>query len=172
MGAAVIDTDAVYHSLVSGGSKCLLELVSAFGEGILNSDGSLNRPSLAAAVFQDREKHALLNSISHKHVLKKVREIIAELSEKGARAVLVDAPMLFESGFDKECDLTLGVIAPTEVRISRITERDGISRERALARISNQLSDREIEKRCDYVIYNGGEDILPRVSELSKLFLN
>ena len=170
-GFAVIDTDAVYHRLVSEKSPCLDELVENFGEGILGGDGSLNRGALAAIAFSTPELSRRLNEVTHKHVLGEVRKIIAGLP-KSARGVLVDAPMLFESGFDKECDTVIGVIAPREIRLFRIMQRDGISRERAEARISAQLSDDKIENMCSYVIYNDGEaDLTERVDEICKTIL-
>ena len=171
-GIPVIDTDAVYHGLVSGKSPCLDELRATFGDGIIAHDGSLDRVKLAAIAFSDEHNHKMLNKIAHRHVLDKVREIISELESDGARAVLVDAPMLFESGFDSECDLVIGVIADEKTRLKRIIERDGISEERAIARISSQLPNDELIKRCDVIIENNGTDSLfGRVSEIRTLIM-
>lgn len=172
-GITVIDTDAVYRNLVSSGSECLSELALAFGKEIISPDGSLNRPLLAKLAFSSPERHKLLNTITHSHVLRAVREIIKKLEEDGAQAVIVDAPMLFESGFDKECDFIIGMVAPDAVRISRIMERDGISKERAEERIRVQLTSNEIEKRCDAVIYNDKDsELSSRVGELCDKILN
>ncbi len=139
-GIPVIDTDAVYHDMISHSTECLKQITDVFGGGVLRSDGALDRSALSRIVFSDKSKHEVLNAITHKHILAKTRQIIKELSAAGKKCVIVDAPMLFESGFDAECDMTLGVVADTDIRIGRITERDGISSERAAARISNQLS--------------------------------
>ena len=157
LGFSVIDTDAVYHRILSEGGDCVNELRREFGDGIMQG-ASLDRKELAKIVFSDAEKHRVLNTITHKHILSDVRATIRELSRKGERAVIVDAPMLFESGFDKECDITLGVVADENIRIDRIVNRDGITRERALARISNQLSTSQIVEKCDFVITNNGSD--------------
>lgn len=163
-GFIAIDTDKVYHGLTSSLTDCLRELVDEFGEGILNQSGALDRRKLAAIVFAngtDKQKHAALNRIAHKHVLEKVREMIAEYEKEGYAAVLVDAPMLFESGFDKECDAVIAVTADKDARVDRIVLRDSISREAALARIEAQLSDEILTARSDYTIRNDDISALP-----------
>ncbi len=158
-GIPSIDADKVYHELTEKPSLCLSELVSAFGTEILNVDGGLDRGALGKIVFYGEgaeKRREKLNQISHKHVLSRIRELISEYEGKGAPAVLVDAPLLFESGFNSECDLVILVTADREVRIARITERDGISREAAERRINSQISDEELSSRVDFVIDNSG----------------
>lgn len=157
-GIARIDTDAVYHELTSYMSACLSELVSYFGKDIVR-DGALDRRVLSDIVFNKDDSHIkleALNRISHKHVLAKAREMIAELESRGAYAVLVDAPMLFESGFNSECDVIISVLAEEETRIRRIVARDNISAEDARRRISSQHSNDWLAERSDYIIYNNG----------------
>ena len=89
-------------------------------------------------------------------MLDEVRRIIGE-SEGMYPAVIVDAPLLFESGFDRECELVIAVTAPAEMRISRIIERDGITREAALGRISAQISDDTLISRAEFVIRNDSD---------------
>ena len=173
-GSSVIDTDAVYHDLVAQRSECLDELTLAFGNEILTDSGALDRVALAAIVFSDPEKHKLLNRISHKHVLNKVRKMIADIGARGGRYVIVDAPMLFESGFDKECDVTVGVVASDKTRIQRIMRRDGISFERAVARISAQMPCDKIADMCDFVINNDGDEnaLSVQIEDLACKILN
>ena len=159
-GIPFIDTDRVYREMTSGDSECLRELRASFGDGIVASDGSLDRRRLAELVFSGDDanaRRALLNSIAHKHILDETRRRIKTFFARGARTVVVDAPLLFESGFDKECDFIVAVIADREVRIERIMRRDGIDRSAATARIASQLSDGELIKRADAVIENNGE---------------
>lgn len=158
-GIPSIDTDAVYHTLTGGRSPCTDALAKEFGSEILREDGSLDRKKLAAIVFsgEDKDKkRAALNSISHKFVLDETRRMLAEYERGGASAALVDAPLLFESGFDRECDLIIAVTADKSVRVSRIISRDGISEDAALARISVQLPDEYLLERADFVIDNSG----------------
>ena len=77
--------------------------------------------------------------------------------DQGCLAAIVDAPVLFESGFDSECDLVIGVVANVETRISRIVLRDRISREAAIARINSQMTDDELVSRCDFIINNDSD---------------
>ena len=79
-------------------------------------------------------------------------------SAAGDAAAIIDAPLLFESGFNVWCDWTVAVIADREVRIGRIMARDGISRESAANRIDCQPPEKFYIKRCDYIIYNNGTE--------------
>ena len=85
--------------------------------------------------------------------------------------MLIDAPLLYESGFDRECDLTIAVTAPEEVRLERIVRRDGISREEAERRIAAQIPDEELAERADYVIRNGADlpDVFFQVKNILSL---
>lgn len=157
-GFAHIDTDKIYHELTDKSSPCLDELTFAFGKEIINEKGGLDRTSLAERVFNSPNKDEYrkkLNEIAHKHVLTAVREILPRLKAEGFAAALVDAPLLFESGFDKECDLILAVVAPREVRMKRICERDGITPDAAERRIASQLSDEFLISHSDFCLTNG-----------------
>ena len=153
-----IDADEVYHSLTSRETPCLNELRSEFGDDIITADGSLDRKALAEIVFSGHNTNAIkrLNAISHRHVLREIRRIIKAADEKYS-AVLVDAPLLFESGFDTECDLVVAVLAPREERIRRIIVRDNITEEAAARRIDAQISDPELTSRADFVIKNDSD---------------
>ena len=159
-GFAHIDTDKIYHDITDKPSPCLDELVDVFGKKILNLAGGLDRPSLAEIVFNSQNKDEFrkqLNEIAHRHVLFTVRKLLPTLKSAGYKAALVDAPLLFESCFDKECDLILAVIAPREVRIKRICERDGISPDAAERRIASQLSDEFLLSRADFCLTNDSD---------------
>jgi dephospho-CoA kinase len=170
-----IDTDEVYHNIISVNSECTEELVSAFGKSIL-LDCGINRKELAAIVFSSKEKINLLNEITHRHILGKVRSEIERIkADKQFDGIIVDAPLLFESGFDKECDATIAVIADLESKISRITKRDSITKEHAMKRLSSQLSDEELKKRCDYIIVNNAhspDELREKISELKKIIFD
>lgn len=157
-GVVSIDTDKVYHSLLLPPSDCLDALTVRFGRGILRSDGTLNRAALAAIVFADGHEADLdaLNHITHRYVLAQVRNQCRALALVGRPAVLVDAPLLFESGFDRECDHTIAVLADHEVRLERIMARDGLTREAAEARLNAQKSDDFYVKRAEVTIRNDG----------------
>ena len=157
-GIPAIDTDAVYHRLLVPPSSCLDALVQRFGKEILHPDGRLNRPALAFLVFAPGQSSDLadLNRIAHEHILREVRRMLADYEKQCIPAVLVDAPQLFESGFDKECTVILSVLASREVRFERIMERDGLTRESANARMNAQKDDAFFEAHSHHVLYNNG----------------
>ncbi len=160
-GIECIDTDKVYSTkIVAIGSPCLVELCDFFGTDILNSDGSLNKSILSGKVFEGEnasEHLKALNNITHRYIRQDVEKTIAESKEKGVKAIIIDAPVLFESGFDSLCDVTICVTAPTQIKLSRILERDGISYQRAKARLDSQLTDNKLRELCDFEIVNDGK---------------
>lgn len=158
-GIPSIDTDRVYHELLIPPSECLNELVSAFGKEILTAEGCLDRPTLSKIVFSDptREKQLLLNRITHKYVLKRTSEMLERYRCSEVPAILVDAPLLYESGFDSKCDAVIAVLAPIEVRKQRIMARDGLSEERADARLRMQKTDDFYTSKARYVIVNDND---------------
>ena len=151
-----VNTDEIYHDLTSSNTPCLSSIVEEFGDRVLNDRGILDRKALGAIVFSDPEKLGRLNTIAHYYVLCAVRDIISTAEGQGYIGVIVDAPLLFESGFDAECDVIVVVTAGREQRLKRITSRDGISVADATKRIENQLSDEFISSRADFIITNNG----------------
>ena len=178
LGIPSIDTDSVYHELTSEKSECLEALQNAFGKEIISENGALNRRILASIVFNSEDadkKRELLNEISHSYILAETRRRLAAYRDSGVKAAIVDAPLLFESGFDGECDLVIAVVAPRELRIDRIMRRDGINRARAEERIRSQISDGELECRSDFTIVNDGDEdsLRAKVFQLAeKIFEN
>ncbi len=159
-GIPHIDCDAVYHLMLTEDGECTNALTKHFGEKILSKDGTVDRKKLADAVFHGEgheKKLAQLNKITHSLVLKKCRDMLQEYKNQGKLAVAVDAPALFESGFDRECDIILSVTAPLEIRLERIMKRDGISRQKVLERFSAQKSEAFFIENSDYVIKNASE---------------
>ena len=153
-GIPALDTDKVSRTVCEKGSPCLNELVSVFGEEILLPDGSYHRKKMGEIVYSDPAKRAVLNEISHRYILAACRQWLAEKEKEGFEAAIIDAPLLYESGFDKECDVIVAVAASRETRIARITGRDGISEETAGKRIDAQLDTAFYLLNGAYMIYN------------------
>lgn len=113
-GIPVIDCDRLAREAVEPGSECLLQLVQAFGAKILQQDGSLDRAKMAAIAFPDPEKLEMLNSITHKAILRLLEKRLEMLVSAGETLVVVDAPTLFESGasyddlFDEKINIQYG----------------------------------------------------------------
>lgn len=96
-----------------------------------------------------KDKLTALNRITHKHIIAEINAWLEGRAKAGDTLAVVDAPQLFESGFDKHCDFIIGVIADREVRIRRIVARDGIDRTAAEKRIDSQHSDEFFTEHCD-----------------------
>ena len=155
-----IDTDAVYHSLINSKCECLDELVSEFGNSILKNETEVDRAKLRQIVFFDPQRLLpKLNAITHKHVINKTNAMLAEYESNGVKAVLVEVPLMFESGFNKKCDCVICVVADRNLRIDRIMKRDKISYEYAKSRIDSQLSDQILLEESDFAIVNNGNEI-------------
>lgn len=155
-GIPTIDTDGVYRKILIPPSNCLDELKDTFGKEVIGADGTLDRKALAAVVFSDREKLSLLNSVTHKYILERTKKRIAYRRRCGAPAVTVDAPALFESGFEVYCDFVVAVIAERDARVARIMQRDGLERAAAQRRVDGQLPDQFYTSRSKYIIRNDG----------------
>lgn len=152
-GCAIADADQVSRKAVAE-QECLQALAEAFGADILQADGTLNRRELARRAFASPEKEKLLNAITHPRILRYMEQEIRQALENGAPAVIVDAPLLFESGMDRICDTVLAVLAREAVRLQRICQRDGISESDGLLRIRIQPRDDFYIQRADTVFYN------------------
>ena len=151
LGFKIIDCDKLARVAVEKGTDGLQSLVVAFGEDILNIDGTLNRKALAKKAFAEKEKTELLNKTILPHIVKLVeRESVGD-------KILLDAPTLFESGIDSMCDSTVAVLCDTEIRLSRIMKRDGIDKESAMLRIGAGKTDKFYKQNADYIIYNNGD---------------
>ena len=160
MGIPTIDTDAIYHEILTKKGPCTDELVSAFGREILDEGGLVDRRRLSGAVFGQKNTPSLLhtlNTITHKYIMAEAYAQLRELSRGGAKAVLLDAPQLFEAHLENECDITLAVIADDERCIARIMARDGITRERASVRLAAQHTNDFFREHCTAVIENNAD---------------
>ena len=160
-GIPSIDTDAVYHELLREDKALTAELRDAFGPDILDERGTVDRKKLSAAVFGKKNTPELLhtlNTVTHKYVMARTWEMVRVHQKNGARAVLIDAPQLFEAGIEKECDLVIGVLADRSLRLERILRRDGISETAALQRINAQREDAFFRSSCQYILENNADE--------------
>ncbi len=156
-GFQVIDADKVYHILTSSPSECLDEIRKSFGDMVI-SGNALDRHALSKLVFgeENRERLTLLNSITHKYVVREIKRIICENKAQNIDCI-IDAPLLIEAGLQSECDFTISVIAKKETRIERISARDNISLDDASLRIASQKPDIFYTSNTDYTISNDSD---------------
>lgn len=155
-GVYHLDTDITAREVVEKGEPCLKELCDYFGDEILLSDGGLDRKKLASIAFTDEEKHKKLNEITHFYITERIKKWLSDVKKEGALVAIIDAPLLFESGADALCDITIGVTAPYATRLRRIMKRDGIDKKNAKIRLDSQPNDEFFEQRCSYTLANNG----------------
>src|SRR6202007_796567 len=153
-GGIIVDGDVIAREVVQPGTEGLASLVDAFGNDILQRDGSLDRPALAAKAFRDDDARKKLNGIVHPLVGKRRAEIIASGSDDAV--VVEDIPLLVESGMAPLFPLVVVVHADAEVRVRRLVEQRGMSEEDARARIAAQADDEQRRAVADVWLDNSG----------------
>ncbi len=161
MGYPVFNADSVARRIVEEDSKIISCLKEVFGDDIYVND-LLNRRRVAELVFSNPKLLEKLNSIVHPAVKGYFNNWVLKYQSRSL--VVEEAAILFESGTYKNLDKIIVVTAPLELRISRVKERDSVSREAILNRIKSQFSQDELIKRGDYIIENDGVQlILPQI---------
>jgi dephospho-CoA kinase len=183
LGASVIDADAIVHELQAPGTPMLAEIAAAFGPGVIDAEGRLDRAAVGAIVFRDTAARQRLGSIVHPPVGAEIRRRLELARSQGVRVVVLDIPLLFEgrtqgrqaaaqrdeaersagpreagtgSGATLPFHATVLVWAPEEAQIERQIARDGCSREEAVRRIRAQMPLHEKKAMADFVIDNSG----------------
>jgi len=146
-----IDADAVYHELLDNSIVMRKEIIARFPEA-RGEENKVDRKKLAATVFSDSNALEDLNRITHHYVVREIERRIGDSYRSNSEMAIVDAAALFESGINSICDVTVGVIAPRELRIERVMKRDGLDKSRAGARIDAQPDDEFYRDNCDYII--------------------
>ncbi len=168
LGIPVYYADEAARGIMNADKQLKAALIKNFGEQTYRNN-QLNRAYLASVVFGDKEKIALLNSLTHPAT---IRDANRWIQEQTSPYIVKEAALLFESGANKYLDLAIGVYAPQELRISRAIERDHVTREEVLQRISRQMDEDEKMKLCDFIITNDEQQlILPQVLKLHEHFL-
>ena len=156
-GLTVIDADQLAREVVRPGTPGLAAIVEAFGAGILQADGSLDRAGLGAMVFSDQEARARLSGIVHPLIQANVAAQTRLAQERGENVVVYDAPLLVENGLHRAMDLVVVVSVPEDVQCARLCERDGLDPEDARRRLRAQLPLADKIAVADVVIDNSGK---------------
>jgi dephospho-CoA kinase len=154
-GAIIIDADLIAREVVEPGTPALQKLVQQFGNGILSSDGSLNRKALGNIVFADETKRKELNAILHPSIRQEIKSRMEqyELSEPD-KLIIVDIPLLYESGLESMFEQIMVVYVPREIQLERLMKRDGYSLAEAEARLQAQMSIEDKKNLSDVLIDN------------------
>ncbi len=156
LGAEVIDADAVYHALLRASVPLRAALTGAFGENILDAAGLVDRKKLADAVYPDALDQ--LSALTHPFVVEEIDRRLERAEAAGKRAAAIDAIALIESGLGEKCGAVVAVLAPLEVRMRRVMERDRISEPYARRRALAQKDDAFFRAHAGYVLENTAED--------------
>jgi dephospho-CoA kinase len=163
LGATVIDADAIVHELQAPGTPMLDEIAEAFGSGIIDTEGRLDRNALGATVFRDAAARRRLEQIVHPKAIATIADRVARAQSAGTPLIVVDIPLLFDMGESSSSrkstppfEATVLVYAPEQQQIERQVKRDGCDREEALERIRAQLPIESKKAMADVVIDNSG----------------
>lgn len=168
---ATILTDLVAHELMEPGQKSYEEIVAHFGTKILEKTGQIDRQILGTIVFQDTKELAKLNEITHPNVKKAVIQQIETIKERGrASMIAVEAALLIEDHYEQICEELWFVDAKDEIRIQRLMQKRGYSREKCLSIMAKQLTREQFLKHCNRVIYNDTtkEDVIEQLDRIMK----
>ena len=152
-GIAVHDADAVVHALYRGEAAPVIE--AAFPG--TTRDGVVDRAILGARVLDDPAALARLEAIMHPLVAASRDGFLTETEKTGARFVVLDVPLLFETGGDRRVDAVVLVTAPEAVQKERVSRRPGMTPERLAVILARQMPDGEKRKRAHFIIDTGGE---------------
>jgi dephospho-CoA kinase len=156
-GAVLIDADSIAREVVGPGSPLLAEIAAIFGQAVLLDDGTLNRKKLGEIVFADRDARIQLERIMHPSIRASMWERMAmHEAEEPERLVVVDVPLLYESGLEPMFNEIMVVYVPRDVQRSRLILRDGISSEEAERRLGAQMSIEDKKAKADILIDNSG----------------
>lgn len=154
-GALLVDADAIARDVMLPGNPVLAAVTASFGQGILHEDGTLDRKKLGSIVFGDKKALETLNSISHPEIRKEIRKQMMELETTyPERLVVVDIPLLYESGLESIFEQVWVVYAPRHIQKERLMSRDLLSDGQAEARLQSQMDIEVKRSLADQVIDN------------------
>jgi dephospho-CoA kinase len=175
LGCEVLDADVVAHQAIEPGKPAYQDIITEFGaefgKGVLNADGTINRPALGAIVFNDEAKRQRLNAIVHPRVFEAQAAWLATL-DPSAIAIpiiaVIDAALMIETGSYKRFDKVVVVHCTPELQLKRLMERNQMPQAQAEARIAAQMPSAEKVKVADYTIETsqGFEDTRRQVEML------
>ena len=167
-GAEIIDADRVGHEAYLPNTETYDKVVAEFGDDILQTDGAIDRKKLGARIFVEPEARERLNAIVHPRMYAMVEERIQRLREQSATAVVLDAAILIEAGWDSLVDEVWVVAAPEEMVVQRIGQRNGLPAEQVRQRIRAQITSEERARHAAVVIDNneGLDELSAQVQEV------
>lgn len=155
-GIRVVDADKLARAVVAPGQPAWGEIREWLGEDVFLSDGNLDRRKIAGRIFGNEAARRRLESIIHPRVYEAMTSAIAEGEQQGFDLIVLDIPLLYETGRRELVDKVWVVYVDPETQLRRLMARDGLDREQALARVASQMALTEKVRQADLVIDNSG----------------
>ena len=156
-GALIIDADQIAHEVVAPDRPAFQEIRRLFGEGILRLEGTINREKLGRLVFDNPELRSQLEAIVHPQVGAEIDRQLAHIAQNQPEAVVImDIPLLFETGRTEGLAEIIVVYAPESTQLQRLIHRNGLSADEAKARMASQMPLKEKVAKATIVIDNSG----------------
>jgi|TARA_B110000914_G_C15322332_1_gene380795 dephospho-CoA kinase len=159
LGAFVLDADEEVKSLITSNETVQYELISEFGTDIIDVTGQVNKKKLARIAFQDEDHQQRLNSVVHPYIFNLIdKEFNRVFNDKKHGVFIVDAALIYETGFDAHLDYVIVVTAHLKNRMERALGRETLSREEILKRVGFQWPEEEKVNMADFVVHNDGTE--------------
>jgi len=152
-GAKIIDADGIAHRIINSDTKIYKRIVSAFGEVILKKDKKIDRDKLAKLVFNNKHFLKILNNVTHPAIIRNIQKEIKRSAEK---IVVLDVPLLIETGLKKIVDKLLVVKISRRQQLKRIQDKTSLTKREILKRIGTQIPLSHKVRLADFVIDNSG----------------
>ncbi|TYZ28833.1 dephospho-CoA kinase [Selenomonas caprae] len=156
-GAAILDADAIAHALAEPGGSLYQAYRRHFGAAVLQADGRLDRAAIGKIVFAQPEERAWIDRSAHPLIQAEIKRQLAEKKRQDVPLIVLDVPLLFESGWDKMTEENCLVDVSEAVQLARLMQRDGYDEQAARARIAAQMPLAEKRRRADRLIDNNGD---------------
>ncbi|MBP3326284.1 MAG: dephospho-CoA kinase [Coprococcus sp.] len=155
--AYIIEADSLAHRLMEPGETAYKKIVAEFGSRVLAEDKTIDRGKMGGLVFHDREKLEKLNAIVHPAVKQKILQSIDEQRKLGTELFVIEAALLIQDGYKKICDELWYIYCSRELRIKRLMDFRGYTRQRAETVIASQEPEEFFREHCDKVLENQGD---------------
>jgi dephospho-CoA kinase len=157
LGAVVVDTDAIAREIVEPGQIAWSQIKERYGPDVISADGKLDRVWLGRRVFSDAEEKKWLEGLLHPLIRNRAEELVLQAVNDGEKAVVIDVPLLFESGWEKEMNEVWTVFIPCELQEERLFARDRLNSDEIRQRIDSQWPIGIKADKADLVICNTGK---------------
>ena len=159
LGAFVLDADEEAKNLITSNETVQHELISEFGTDIIDGTGRVDKNKLSRVAFQDEDHQQRLNSVVHPYIFNLIdKEFNRVFNDKKHGVFIVDAALIYETGFDAHLDYVIVVTAHLKNRMERALGRETLSREEILKRVGFQWPEEEKVNMADFVVHNDGTE--------------